>query len=318
MTVILFIVIIFFSYSFFLNSAFSQKKLTREEYINRYKDLAIKISKQTGIPVSIILAQACLESDNGNSLLATKANNHFGIKCGKNWSGEKFFKDDDEKNECFRKYSSIEESYYDYANYLKNSSRYKELFLYDSKDYSSWAKGLKEKGYATNPNYANLLIKIIEENELYKYDQLFCPPDKPLDVKLEKNYESLSIENREIKYNNGVKYIIAKDGDNLETIAKEFNSAVWLLRWYNDLIKNKDIKDGDIIYLEIKKNKAEKGKEIHIVQPGETLHFISQLYAVKLKKLKKMNCINDENDIKVGDTLYLRSKKCKIRYYAIN
>lgn len=148
---------------------FSQR-ISREEYILRYKDVAVRQMNLYGIPASIIMAQACLESDNGNSALARNANNHFGIKCNNGWSGPGYLHDDDKKNECFRKYNSPEESFKDHSEFLKNGQRYRFLFSYSNSDYVSWAHGLKSAGYATNPKYAQLLIKVIEENDLHKLD----------------------------------------------------------------------------------------------------------------------------------------------------
>lgn len=143
----------------------------RLEYIAKYKELAIRQMKKYKIPASIILAQACLESADGRSTLATKANNHFGIKCHSSWKGKTYRKDDDRRNECFRKYPTIEDSYKDHSEFLKNGKRYSKLFSLPLRDYRKWAKGLKEAGYATDPHYAEVLIKIIEDYQLYRYDK---------------------------------------------------------------------------------------------------------------------------------------------------
>lgn len=154
----------------FFSSSIIAQKITREQYISTYKDIAIHQMKIYGIPASIILAQACLESGNGNSRLALKANNHFGIKCHDTWKGKRLYNDDDEKGECFRKYNNPEDSYKDHSEFLKNGRRYQSLFDIKKTDYKAWAHGLKAAGYATNPKYAPMLIEIIEKNELYKYD----------------------------------------------------------------------------------------------------------------------------------------------------
>ena len=147
----------------------SAQNLTRNEYIDKYKDEAIYQMKKYKIPASITLAQGILESGDGNSELAKKSNNHFGIKCHSDWEGERVYHDDDKKNECFRKYNKVRDSYDDHSEFLLRP-RYASLFEYALTDYKSWAKGLKKAGYATNPNYAKHLIKIIEENELHKLD----------------------------------------------------------------------------------------------------------------------------------------------------
>jgi len=149
---------------------FSQKKITVEEYIDKYQDLAISEMKKHRIPASIKMAQAILESGSGNSELAVKANNHFGIKCHKGWTGKTYHKDDDEKDECFRKYKSPEDSYRDHSHFLTSRDRYKSLFDLEITDYKGWAYGLKQAGYATNPRYPELLIRIIEVNGLTRLD----------------------------------------------------------------------------------------------------------------------------------------------------
>jgi len=164
------ILILFIMAGTYYSSAQSDKKNPREEYIREFKDIAIAEMERSGIPASISLAQGMLESDNGNSTLARKANNHFGIKCH-DWSSEVIYYDDDHKNECFRKYDSAEESYTDHTDFLMNSSRYVFLFYLDQTDYKGWARGLEKAGYATDRFYANGLIRIIEEEELYEYDK---------------------------------------------------------------------------------------------------------------------------------------------------
>ena len=151
--------------------------MTREEYIDKYKDEAIYQMKKYKIPASITLAQGILESGDGNSELAKKSNNHFGIKCHSYWQGERVYHDDDKKDECFRKYNKVRDSYDDHSEFLLRP-RYAALFEYALTDYKSWAKGLKKAGYATNPNYAKHLIKIIEENELHKLDEVEVESDK--------------------------------------------------------------------------------------------------------------------------------------------
>lgn len=146
--------------------AVSQNKTATEQYISQYRNIAIENQNQYGIPASITLAQGIIESGSGRSALAKESNNHFGIKCHNNWTGEKTYKDDDKKNDCFRVYNNAEESFTDHSLFLKNNKRYASLFTLDINDYKSWATGLKQCGYATNPNYANLLIDIIELYEL--------------------------------------------------------------------------------------------------------------------------------------------------------
>ncbi len=141
-----------------------------QEYVNKYKDLAVNEMKRTGIPASITLAQGIIESDCGHSTLAREANNHFGIKCHDDWKGPTIRHNDNKRNECFRKYNKPEESFYDHSDFLKSVPRYSFLFSYNSTIIKSWAYGLKKAGYATNPDYANMLIRTIEENNLWNYD----------------------------------------------------------------------------------------------------------------------------------------------------
>ena len=160
---------VFFNLFFFFSLTSFSQSLTND-YIKNYKDLAIEEMKLYNIPASITLSQGILESSNGESMLATKANNHFGIKCHSSWEGDRVFHDDDEKGECFRKYSNVEDSYRDHSLFLANSSRYSFLFDIPLTNYKSWAKGLKKAGYATNPKYSKLLINIIKRYNLDQYD----------------------------------------------------------------------------------------------------------------------------------------------------
>ena len=191
------------------NSAFGQE-ISRKEYIEKYSSLAVKQMHQYKIPASITLAQGILESNNGNSRLALKANNHFGIKCH-GWEGEKIFADDDKKHECFRNYKNVLESFVDHSLFLNKHKRYEFLFNYKITDYKSWAKGLKKAGYATNNKYPELLIKIIEENKLYQFDR-------------EKIDENLISGKRNIyMHPNKIKYVVSENQETYETIAKSLN-----------------------------------------------------------------------------------------------
>lgn len=298
-------IIIIFTLCVLSINTFSQKKrITREEYINRYKNLAIKEMKRTGIPASITLAQGILESDNGNSRLARKANNHFGIKCHKDWKGERIRHDDDKRKECFRKYESAYQSYKDHSNFLTNVKRYKFLFEYKQTDYKSWAKGLQKAGYATSNKYAKRLIKIIEESELYKYDQAQKKQKKQKGTKKLPGYDSQLT--REVLTNNKTIYIIAKEGDTYKSIADEFDMMPGLIYKFNDLPKNAKIVVGQKIYLKPKRNKAQKGKKIHDVIKSETMYTISQKYAIKLKKLYQLNTMKPGTKISTGDKIKIR------------
>ncbi len=294
-----------------LSISAQNKRISRTEYIEKYKSIAIEKMRKTGIPASITLAQACLESDDGNSWLAKEANNHFGIKCGSNWNGEKVYKDDDNPNDCFRKYASVADSYEDHSAYLLNSRRYASLFQINTKDYKAWARGLKDAGYATNPQYAELLIKIIEDFELYQFDEeIIATTQQPYEQKGKTANDDWNINlSHEVKINNDVKYIIVKKGDTFEKIAKEFSMWEKELYKYNDLTKDSALRPGQVLYLQPKRNKAEAGKDKHVVKPGETLYSISQYYAVKLKKLRFRNNLMSDMEVKPGDIIYLRKRK---------
>jgi LysM repeat protein len=294
------------------------QKLTKNEYIERYQGIAIDQMNQYSIPASIILAQGILESGSGNSLLATEANNHFGIKCHKEWNGPTFHMDDDAANECFRKYQNPQESYRDHSLFLTSRPRYASLFELDITDYKGWATGLKTAGYATNPNYANLLIKNIEELELFKFDKLYkvdpAHIQKQPVVKETLTRPSSSNEDfegillgsgkRKVYKHNGVNFIYAKAGDTYQTIAKDTEIREWQIRSFNDLNKKDKIKEKQVIYIQAKKNKAKEA--YHIVQSGENLHDISQEHAIKLKKLCKYNTLSK-------DAILYPNQKIKLR-----
>jgi hypothetical protein len=303
---------------FVLRQAHTQSEITRSEYIQAYKDIAIQEMIEYNIPASITLAQGILESGSGNSRLAREANNHFGIKCHKGWEGEFIRVTDDAPNECFRKYKNPYESYRDHSFFLSQRGRY--LFLFDLKitDYKGWARGLKKAGYATNPKYANLLIKIIEENQLYKYDLMGddyvavnqYPNEIPKDMN--RKYEAFAVtgNNRKVFTNNDKKFIFARKGDNFYKIAKDLNVYNFQIWKYNDLTKKDNLSEGDMVYIEKKRNKS-KTTEYHYVKPGETMHSISQLYGIKLKKLYKYNRMDKGTSPRTGQMLWLQSKKPK-------
>ena len=249
--------------------------------------------KEYGVPASITLAQGMLESNYGNSELAQKAKNHFGIKCHSDWTGEKFYMDDDAKNECFRKYNSVWESFRDHSKFLKEKSRYATLFTLPINDYKAWAEGLKAAGYATNPQYPQLLINLIERYHLNYYDSEITLSDSTKHVVL------LS--------KNHVKLVVAKEGDSFETISKEFQISVRRLRKYNDAGDTIVLKSGDVVYLQSKRKKGTE--KTHVVAAGENYRDIAQFYSIQLKHLFKKNGIEVGSVPKKGDKLYLRKKK---------
>jgi hypothetical protein len=296
---------------FFLQNSFSQKRITPEKYIETYKATAIAEMKRSGVPASITLAQGMHESENGNSYLAVEGNNHFGIKCH-NWVGEKLFKDDDQKNECFRKYNNASDSYRDHSDFLVNGSRYNFLFDYKVTDYKSWANGLKKAGYATNPKYPTLIIKLIEDFNLNALDEGgdWVKPKKK-DTKPAESEFAVKAIGRTILKRNDLEYIVVKKGDNIDDLAEELSMFKWEIRRYNELTRDSVIREGQTIYLQSKRRKAEEGSEMHNVIPGESVYSISQLYGVKSRMLRKYNGLKKGEEVQGGDILFLRGKKPK-------
>ena len=300
----------------------AQTKITVEEYILTYRQTAMDKMQEYGIPASITLAQGILESGIGNSELARKANNHFGIKCHKDWTGKTYHMDDDARDECFRKYESPDESYRDHSIFLTSRDRYADLFKLDVSDYKGWAHGLKKAGYATNPKYAHLLIKIIEENMLYEFDRGITPeylaslnntpqpseiiqadefsPPAPADYKLVEIWET----GRKVYTNNGVKFIFAEPGDTYSSIASDFEIYSWQIPNYNDLSKKDKISAGQMVYIEKKKRKN-KETDTHTVRSGESMHDIAQLYGIQLKQLYRRNDMPEGINAPAGKVLKL-------------
>ena len=267
-----------------------------EDYIKKYRDIAVEEMKRYHIPASITLAQGLLESGAGYGTLARKSNNHFGIKCGSDWRGKTVKHDDDARNECFRVYKDPKDSYRDHSKFLAGKQRYAFLFDLKITDYKGWARGLKKAGYATNPRYAHQLIDIIERYDLDKYD-------KKGGLKWMKENPNP----HEPYIANGLLYIIARQGDTWKNLSKEFDISKRKLRKYNDLYKGYELQEGDILYLEKKNRKAPKGMYVHVLRNGESMYSISQKYGIRLKRLYKMNKM-DFGDAapKVGTILRIR------------
>jgi hypothetical protein len=278
-------------------------RMTRSRYFEVYKEMAIHEMNRGGVPASITLAQGALESGDGNSRLARDANNHFGIKCHEDWDGKKIFEDDDAKNECFRKYKSVEDSYRDHSDYLKAKTRYAFLFELDITDYKGWARGLKRAGYATSPSYAESLIRIIEEFDLNKIDRTGETARLP---RKRTSNRSAGISTRSVMERNRVKYVLARAGDTFESITDEFGKLSWEIPQYNDISSSDTLAPGQVIFIQPKRNKAEVGKSVHVLKEGETMYTVSQLYAIKLSKLYFMNQMNPGARPSVGAVLQLR------------
>ena len=284
----------------------SEYKISAQEYIHRYKEDAIKEMLMHGVPASITLAQGMLESGNGNSALAVYANNHFGIKCHKGWTGPTYIMDDDAKDECFRKYPSVLESYSDHSMFLRSRPRYAALFELKLTDYSGWAKGLKAAGYATDPKYAERLIGIIELHKLYQYDQVDGIPSLET-VAIATSQAPDKMKMSRVMVFNNRKHVVVKPGDTFYRIAMETDVELWQLYKYNEMDKNDKLIPGSKLYIQPKRNKAKE--KYHIVEKGETMHSISQLHGVKLKALYRRNNIAPGTEPRPGEKVYLRGKK---------
>jgi hypothetical protein len=300
-------------FSVFAIQSVSAQRISVDEYIDTYAELAISEMKRSGIPASITLAQGILESANGNSTLATEGNNHFGIKCH-DWEGGKMYHDDDAKGECFRKYGSAHESYIDHTDFLMTRSRYGFLFDYESTDYENWAKGLSKAGYATDPNYPERLISLIERYNLHLYDagvKISRPAKgKPsTGTGSGEDFSAVSVDKYPVKTNNGTDYIVAYEDDTYASLSAEFAMMPWQLPKYNDGNIADDLRKGQIIYMQPKRRKAERGKNTHTVADGETMQTVSQKYAIKLRRLYKLNLMGIGSQPKTGDILNLRKKK---------
>ncbi|MCD8202320.1 MAG: glucosaminidase domain-containing protein [Prevotella sp.] len=272
-----------------------------QAYIDQYKDLAISQMLKYNIPASITLAQGLLESRAGMSELATKGNNHFGIKCH-DWTGKTMYYDDDAKGECFRKYKNVVESYEDHSQFLLRP-RYSKLFTLKRTNYKGWAHGLKSCGYATSPTYAKNLIELIELYKLYQYDSA-----SKYDKFVVEHSGTYSAYSHEIYSNNNNYYLIVREGDTFRSLGKETHISYRKLAKYNERDKRDELVEGERIYLKQKQKKAEKAyrKRPHVVKDGDSMYSIAQYYGIRLENLYKMNHLSPYYSIKVGDVLRVR------------
>lgn len=278
-----------------------------QTYINQYRDLAIEQMLKFKIPASITLAQGLLESGAGYSELATKGNNHFGIKCH-GWIGRKTYHDDDEAQECFRAYNNVYESYEDHSLLLSRQPRYRSLFSLDDDDYKGWAHGLKKCGYATSPTYAQKLIGIIELYKLQQYDKA-KKYDRFMESRTYKDSPSAKggILHPIHRYNKNY-YIVVKQGDTFRSLGKELGLSYRKIAKYNERNKRDKLVVGETIYLKKKQKKADKTykNRPHTVKPGESMYSIAQYYGMRVKSLYKKNGLSPDYVPKVGDKLRVR------------
>ena len=300
------------------------QRISVEEYIEQFKDIAINEMKRSGVPASITLAQGILESENGNSELVKKSNNHFGIKCKNTWSGETVTHDDDATGECFRAYSNADESYRDHSDFLKANKRYGSLFSLDPTDYAGWARGLKKAGYATNPRYPELLIKYIEQYDLQQYSLIALNQLPKTDVaKIEDGKENIdpvaildeitsnANPNTAIEADagkiitiNSTKAVFVKKGTSLLVIANKHNISLSKLMDFNDMTEEGLLGKDQYVFLHKKEKTGET--EFYIVQPGESVYDVAQKNGIQLKYLLEYNNLPEGAKIAANKKLFLQ------------
>lgn len=299
------------------------------EYIKTYKQLAIDEMIRTGVPASITLAQGIHETEAGKSDLVTRSNNHFGIKCKTGWQGEKVYHDDDARGECFRSYSSADESYMDHSNFLKNGQRYAFLFEIDPTDYKAWAYGLKKAGYATNVKYSHILIKLIEDYNLQQYSLIALGRVAPSDEILTGNTKTISgTKNSELKSGpvevsieeeaetvnypeglfeiNRTKVVYAKAGTSLLSLAEKNNISMHRLLDFNEMKQEDVLIKGQLIFLQRKRRQG--ANDIHITRQGETMYDIAQAEGIRLENLLKFNGLASHQEPAAGEKIYLQNE----------
>lgn len=288
----------------------------REGYITQFQNIAIDEMIRANVPASIKMAQAILESADGTSYLATNGNNHFGIKCGSRWKGATVYRKDDDRDKngnliasCFRKYGSADESFKAHSEFLKDNSRYAFLFQYKKTDYRRWARGLKQAGYATSPTYPEKLIRIIEENNLSRLDNM-KPVSPPLATKPTNptTTSSPGAETGKIFIFNGIKTVKAGKKDSYRSLSKKHNIPVGRLLKYNDLTRMKKIRSGDMIFLQPKRSSFRGNKKTHKVNGTEDMYSISQRYGIKLSSLLKKNKLTASQQPASGELIQLKRK----------
>jgi Mannosyl-glycoprotein endo-beta-N-acetylglucosaminidase/LysM domain len=282
-------------------------------YINTYKNIAISEMQRSGIPASIILAQGIHESEAGTSELVKKSNNHFGIKCKDEWKGPAVYHDDDSRQECFRSYSTPEESYRDHSDFLRNSGRYASLFQLDPDDYAGWAYGLKKAGYATNIHYPQILIKLVQDYNLQQYTLIAQGKLKPDEPTLASN--SAPTENKpeavpaglypdgQFSINN-TPVVFARAGTSLLSIANQYELALARLMEFNDM-KEEDVLSRDqLLFLQRKRRTG--ANSFHIVREGETPYDICQSEGLRYQDLLEMNQLRDGERPAAGEKIWLQ------------
>ena len=281
------------------------------DYVRTYSAEARRQMDKHAIPASITLAQGLIETAGGTSTLAREHNNHFGIKCHTTWTGKRTYKRDDNPNDCFRSYPTAEASYQDHSLFLKGR-RYQRLFALRYDDYRGWAKGLQLCGYATNKGYANMLIKVIEDYELYSFDQGELPswygsaqPSRS-QTKYRSSGKSYDNPMRPSYLSYGLPYVLADQNDSYERIAEDMGISAKKLAKYNDTPLDYPLNEGDVVYLEPKNKEATSRYSTYTVRIGDSMHDISQRFGIRLERLYKLNDKDEDYIPEEGDVLRLR------------
>lgn len=328
------------------------QRLTPEQYIDLYKDYAIREMKRMGVPASITLAQGLLETECGNSVLVKKSNNHFGIKCKSNWTSGGVSHDDDAPGECFRTYKDAGDSYRDHSNFLRGNERYAFLFNLDPSDYKGWAHGLKKAGYATNPKYPNILIRSIEQYDLQQYSLAAAQEVPKFDSKKYKDDPVVFDANQKIEaddepvakiipaarfeagneatfnpntsdkvmFINGNKCVWADKGTSLLALASKHHVNLRRLLDFNDLEEDGILDEGQIIFLQRKSSKGEK--PFYLVSQKDTYYDVAQKNGVQLENILEYNQVNEDTDLYPGAKVYLQpvaeSDQADIKQHSID
>jgi LysM repeat protein len=292
-----------------------------QEYIDTYREIAIEEMQRTGVPAAIKLAQGIHETTAGTSELVRKSNNHFGIKCKSNWTGESVKHTDDAPHECFRKYEDPFQSYRDHSDFLKNSARYASLFKLDPLDYTGWANGLKKAGYATNPRYPQIIIKLIETWKLQDYT-LIAMGKKEADEEItgiaaaSQSKETIvnpvaitaSVKNypaHEFRINN-TRVIYVTAGTSCLSLARQYNLPLARLFEFNEMEETENFTKDQLVYLQRKRKTGEN--VVHIVKSGETIWDIAQEEGIRMESLLEYNRLESYMQPAAGEQLYLRTK----------
>lgn len=270
----------------------------QERYIDKYAPLAVSEMYRSGVPASITLAQGLLESGNGQSELARKSNNHFGIKCHNNWKGGRVYHDDDAKGECFRKYSHPSESYRDHSDFLRYRDRYKFLFDYRITDYKAWAYGLKKAGYATDPKYPKKLIELIEKYDLHKYDR------KP--ASFGKSYGKDDAKDKQNR--KSTRTVIDFVGESLpeEEVAEKIPQSPTVVEQVREL----DDRKREVFHFSLsRKVYTQNNVPFVYAEAGDSYSSIAASYNLFAREVLRFNDLKKDSELLPGTIVYLKPKR---------